>query len=57
MRKERPVTVSTRVYPAERGRIRAVAEAEHITVSELIHRLVMPQVNDRLRQDIQDRSD
>ena len=52
MESERPVVMSTRVEAAERGRVRAVAEADGITVSELIHRLVMPQVNDRLRRDL-----
>ncbi len=50
--RERPMVVSGRFQPAERGRIRAVAEADGVTVSELLHRLVMPQVNDRLRQDL-----
>ena len=52
MERERPVVVSTRVAPAERGRIRAVAEADGVTVSELLHQLVMPQVNDRLSRDL-----
>ena len=52
MESERPVVVSTRVAPAERGRIRAVAEAEGVSVCELLHRLVMPQVDDHLRQDL-----
>ena len=52
MESERPVVMSTRVKVAERGRVRAVAEADGVTVSELIHRLVMPQVDDRLRRDL-----
>lgn len=46
------VVMSTRGTLAERGRVRAMADADGITVSELIHRLVMPQVDDRLRQDL-----
>lgn len=40
----RDVVVSTRTTTAERGLIRVVAEAEGVTVAEVIHRLLMPEV-------------
>ena len=52
MPKERYVVMSTRVELGERARVRAVADTDGITVSQLIHRLVMPQVDDRLRRDL-----
>lgn len=48
--RERPQVVSTRVKPSERALISAVAEAEGVSVSEALHRLLMPAVRDRLRE-------
>lgn len=48
--RERPVVVSTRVKPAERALITAVAEAEGVSVSEALHRLLMPAVRGRVRE-------
>ena len=52
MENAQTVVMSTRGTPAQRGRVRAIADADGISVSELIHRLVMPQVDERLRRDL-----
>lgn len=44
----RPAVVSTRVLPQERALIRALAEAEGVSVSEAVYRLLLPAVRDRL---------
>lgn len=50
MARQRPGTISTRVRPDERALVRALAEAEGISVSEVLHRLLMPAVRARLAQ-------
>ena len=52
MERERPVTISTRVTPAEQARVRAVAAQEGRTVSELLHRILMPTVDQRLMREL-----
>ena len=52
MESERPVVISTRVAPAERGRIQAVAIARGISVCELLHQIIVPAVDDHLRRDL-----
>lgn len=47
-RRNRPIVISTRVRVYERALIRAVAESEGVTVSEAVHRLLMPAVQERL---------
>lgn len=45
---KRPVVVSTRTTRAERALIQAAAEEESVTVAELLHRILVPAVRDRL---------
>ena len=52
MESERSIVMSTRVPASEGGRIKAIATADGISVSELLHRLVMPAVDARLRKDL-----
>lgn len=47
-KRTRPVVVSTRVLPSERHLIGAIAADEGVSVSEAIHRLLMPAVRERL---------
>lgn len=46
--RQRPQVVSTRVLPSERQLIRALAEAEGVSVAEAIHRALLPAIRDRL---------
>ena len=46
----RPVVVSTRVGPGERALIRALSEAEGVSVCEAVHRVLMPAVRERLME-------
>ena len=46
--RERPHVVSTRVRREERALLRAVAEARGLSVSDVIHELVMAGVRDSL---------
>jgi hypothetical protein len=48
--RDRPVVVSTRVQPSERALIRALSEAEGISVCEAVHRVLMPAVRERLTE-------
>ena len=48
MARSRPIVVSTRAKPEEAALIRAAAEAEALTVAELVHRLLLPAVRSRL---------
>lgn len=50
MAREKPEVVSTRVLPSERGLIRALAEAEGTSVSEALHRVLVPAVRRRLAE-------
>ena len=43
------VTVSTRVPPTDRALIGALAEVEQLSVSAVVHRVLMPGVRARLR--------
>jgi hypothetical protein len=47
-RRERPEVVSTRVVARERALIRALAEAEGVSVCEVLHRVLIPAVRERL---------
>ena len=49
---EKPVVLSTRVTPAERGRVRAVAAQEGRTVSDVIHGILMPTIDERLMREL-----
>jgi hypothetical protein len=46
----RPLVVSTRATRAEKARIAVVAAQEGVSVSEVIHRLLMPEVDRRVRE-------
>ena len=50
LRRTRPCVVSTKVLPDERALIRALAAAEQTSVSEVLHRLLIPAVRKRLGQ-------
>jgi hypothetical protein len=49
-KRERPVVVSTRVTPRERSLIAAIAQAEGISICEVLHRMVMPAVRERITE-------
>lgn len=48
--RQRPMVVSTRVLPHERALIRALSVAEGVSVSEALHRLLIPAARERLRE-------
>lgn len=50
MARERPIVVSTRVDPRERALIRALADIEEVSISEALHRLLVPAVRERLAE-------
>lgn len=50
MNRKRPVVVSTRVRPDERALIRALSEAEGVSVCEAVHRALMPAIRARLAE-------
>ena len=50
MARERSVVVSTRVDTRERALIRALAEAEEVSTCEVLHRLLIPAVRERLAE-------
>ena len=52
MQRERPLVISTRVTPMERARILALCAAEGVSVSELVHGIVISEVNSRLVRDL-----
>lgn len=52
MRRKGTIVLSTRVTPAERAQVAAVAVAAGLSVSELVGRIVVSEVQDRLRQDL-----
>lgn len=41
----------------ERARIRALCAVEGVTVSELLHQIVVPEINSRLMRDLEGRAD
>ena len=49
-KRQRPVVVSTRVLPNERALIRALSEAEGVSVCEALHRVLIPAVRTRLAE-------
>ena len=49
-RRRRPELVATRVTPAEKAWIEALAQTEGVTVTALIYDMVMPEVRERLAQ-------
>jgi hypothetical protein len=49
-RRRRPEVVSTRVFERDRALIRALAEAEGLSVSEAVYRLLLPAVRQRLAE-------
>ena len=48
--RERPEVLSTRVNVQEKALIRALAEAQSLTVSEAIHRVLVPGARARLAE-------
>lgn len=50
--RKRPFLAATRVTGREKGWIEAVAQGEGVTVSELLHRIVVPEIQRRLAQDL-----
>lgn len=50
MARERPAVISTRVFPHDRARIRALAELEGVSVCEALYRLLIPAVHARLTE-------
>lgn len=50
--REKPIVLSTRVTAAERASVRALAELYQTTVSDTIHRLLMPRVREVLREKV-----
>lgn len=48
--RQRPETISTRVLPQEKALVRALAEAEGVSVCEALHRTLMPAVRERLAE-------
>ena len=55
--RERPVVVSTRVSPRERGLIGAIASAEGVSVCAALHSILIPAVRTRLSEIAADSSD
>jgi hypothetical protein len=53
----RPYLVATRVTGKERGWIDAQARAEGVTVSELLHRIIVPEIQRRLSRDLAQRDE
>ncbi len=50
----RPETITTRVTPREKALVEALARTEEVTVSVLLHRLLMPVVLERLTAVVQE---
>ncbi len=50
----RPETITTRLTPCEKALVEALARTEEVTVSVLLHRLLMPVVRERLTAVVQE---
>jgi hypothetical protein len=50
MPRERPEVISTRVYPQDRARLRALAELEGVSVCEVLNRILVPAIRVRLAE-------
>ncbi len=50
----RPETITTRLTPREKALVEALAQTEGVTISVLLHRLLMPVVRERLTAVVQE---
>ncbi len=50
----RPETITTRLTPREKTLVEALAQTEGVTISVLLHRLLMPVVLERLTAVVQE---
>lgn len=50
MPRARPVVVSTRAAERDAALVRALAEAEGVSVCEVVHRVLIPAVRERLME-------
>ena len=50
----RPETITTRLTPREKALVEALAQTEGVTISVLLHRLLMPVVLERLTAVVQE---